>query len=367
MASESYRWFVLAALLLSGWLLYLLAPILTPFLFSALLAYLGDPLVDRLEARRLSRTVAVIIVFVLIFSLILLLPLLLLPVIETQLGVVIKAMPTYIDWLTERLLPGMQKRLGVDPSTFDIEKVKAALMANWQEAGGLVAGVVGYISRSGLAMLAWLANIVLVPVITFYLLRDWDHFMEAIRDLLPRAVEPTVVGLAKESDTHLAAFLRGQFMVMLSLGVIYSVGLSIAGLKTALLIGMLAGLVSFVPYLGVIVGVVAASVAMLFQSQDVMQLIPIAIVFGVGQMLEGMVLTPLLVGDRIGLHPVTVILAVLAGGQLFGFMGILLALPVASVLVVLVRHARESYKQSDWYGVATAAGDGADEDTSRGP
>jgi predicted PurR-regulated permease PerM len=361
MPSESRQWFALAAVLVTGWLLYLLAPILAPFLFSALLAYLGDPLVDRLEARRLSRTFSVVIVFVMIFSLIVLVPLLLLPVIETQLGVLIKALPTYIDWLTEKFLPGMQRRLGVDPSTFDVEKVKAALMANWQEAGGIAAGVVGYVSRSGLAMLAWLANIVLVPVITFYLLRDWDHFMAAIRDLLPRSVEPTVVALAKESDTRLAAFLRGQFVVMLSLGVIYSVGLTIAGLKTALLIGMLAGLVSFVPYLGVIVGVVAASIAMLFQTQDVMQLIPVAIVFGIGQMLEGMVLTPLLVGDRIGLHPVTVIFAVLAGGQLFGFLGILLALPVASVLVVLVAHARQRYKESDWYGLDKQVGDDAGE------
>jgi predicted PurR-regulated permease PerM len=355
MVADSYKWFALTCLLLTGWLVYLLAPILAPFLFSALLAYLGDPLVDRLEARRLSRTLSVVIVFVLIFSVVLLVPLLL-PVIETQLGVLIKAVPVYIDWITKRLLPGMQARLGVDPSTFDVDKVKAALIANWQEAGGIAANVMAYVSRSGLAMLAWLVNIVLVPVLTFYMLRDWDHFMAAIHDLLPRAVEPTVVRLARESDEHLAAFLRGQFMVMLSLGVIYSIGLTLAGLKTALLIGMLAGLVSFVPYLGVIVGIVTASIAMLIQAQDIMQLIPIAIVFSIGQMLEGMVLTPLLVGDRIGLHPVTVMFAVLAGGQLFGFMGVLLALPVASVLVVLVRHARERYKKSDWYGEGGSTG-----------
>ena len=357
MIADSYKWFVLAGFLVSGWLIYLLSPILTPFLFSALLAYLGDPLVDRLEARRLSRTLSVVVVFVMIFSIVLLVPLLLLPVIETQLAVLIKAVPAYIDWITEKLLPGMQSRLGVDPSSFDVEKAKATLMANWQEAGGLAANVMGYVSRSGLAMLAWLANIVLVPVITFYLLRDWNHFMAAIHDLLPRAVESTVVDLARESDAHLAAFLRGQFMVMISLGVIYSIGLGMAGLKTALLIGLLAGLVSFVPYLGVIVGIVTASVAMLFQTQDLMQLIPIAIVFGIGQMLEGMVLTPLLVGDRIGLHPVTVMFAVLAGGQLFGFMGVLLALPVASVLVVLVRHARERYKKSGWYGKKVGTSD----------
>jgi predicted PurR-regulated permease PerM len=285
-------------------------------------------------------------------------PLLLLPVLETQIGALIKSLPRYIDWITEIFLPGMQARLGVDPSAFDVEKIKAALAANWKEAGGIAAQVVGYATRSGMAMIGWLAAVVLVPVLTFYMLRDWDHFIAAIHDLLPRGVEPTVVQLARESDERLAAFLRGQFIVMLCLGTIYSVGLSIAGLNTAVLVGMLAGVVSFVPYLGVIVGVVTASVAMLFQSQDVMQLIPIAVVFTVGQMLEGMVLTPLLVGDKIGLHPVTVIFAVLAGGQLFGFLGVLLALPVAAVLVVLVRHARDRYKSSRLYAEETRAASG---------
>ncbi len=348
---ESYRWFLLAGLLIVGWLLYLLAPILSPFMFAALLAYLGDPLVDKLEARGLSRVLSAVIVFALMFSVVVIAPLLLLPVIETQLGVLIRSLPGYIDWITEIFLPTLQQRLGVDSDKFDTARIKAALMANWKDTGSIVAGVVGYISSSGAAMLIWLANLVLVPVLTFYMLVDWDNFVAAIRDLLPRSVEPTVTRLSLESDEMLSAFLRGQFMVMLCLGLIYSVGLSIIGLKTAVLVGLLAGLVSFVPYLGVIVGLIAASVAMLFQTHDFMQLVPVGIVFGLGQMLEGMVLTPWLVGDKIGLHPVTVMFAVLAGGQLFGFVGILLALPVASVLVVLVRHVREQYQASDLYSV----------------
>ena len=348
---DSYKWFLLAGLLVTGWLVYLLSPILSPFLFAALLAYLGDPLVDKLEARKLSRMLSVIIVFTLMLSVVIIVPLLLLPVIETQLGVLIRSLPGYIDWITETFLPTLQERLGVDPVAFDVERVKSALMANWKDTGSIAANVVAYITSSGMAMLAWLANLVLVPVLTFYMLLDWDHFIAGIRDLLPRNIEPTVARLSLESDEMLSAFLRGQFLVMLSLGLIYSVGLSIIGLNTAVLVGLLAGLVSFVPYLGVIVGLIAASVAMLFQTHDVMQLIPVGIVFGIGQMLEGMVLTPWLVGDKIGLHPVTVMFAVLAGGQLFGFVGILLALPVAAVLVVLVRHAREKYQSSDLYGV----------------
>ncbi|VAW77619.1 Putative permease often clustered with de novo purine synthesis [hydrothermal vent metagenome] len=348
---ESYRWFLLVGLLIAGWLLYLLAPILSPFMFAALLAYLGDPLVDKLEAGRLPRVLSATIVFTLMFSVVVIVPLILLPVIETQLSVLVRSLPGYIDWVTETFLPTLQQRLGVDPDQFDVARIKAALMDNWKDTGSIAANVVAYISNSGLAMLLWLANIVLVPVLTFYMLVDWDRFVAAIRDLLPRSVEPTATKLSLQSDEMLSAFLRGQLLVMLSLGLIYSIGLSIIGLKTAVLIGLLAGLVSFVPYLGVIVGLIAASVAMLFQTQDAMQLVPVAIVFGVGQMLEGMVLTPWLVGDKIGLHPVTVMFAVLAGGQLFGFVGILLALPIASVLVVLVRHVRERYQASDLYRV----------------
>lgn len=354
--SAAPRWPWVAGILLVGWLIYLLAPILTPFLLAALFAYLGDPLVDKLEARGLSRTAATSVVFVAIFGVVIIVPLLLLPVIETQVKALIKAVPAYIDWLTDSLLPTMQARLGVDPSAFDVESIKAALAENWKEAGGFAARFVKSASHSGVAMLAWAANMLLVPVLAFYLMRDWDHFVAGVRDLLPRQVEPTVVELTRESDERLAAFLRGQFIVMLCLGTIYSIGLSLAGLQTAVLIGMMAGLVSFVPYLGVIVGVVVASVAMLFQTRDLMDLIPVALVFGVGQMLEGMLLTPLLVGDKIGMHPVAVIFAVLAGGQLFGFLGVLLALPAAAVIAVVVRHARNRYKASSLYGEEGDAG-----------
>jgi predicted PurR-regulated permease PerM len=349
-------WAWLVAVFVCGWLVYLLAPILTPFLLAGLFGYLGDPLVDRLEARRLSRSTATSLVFTLIFGIVVLAPLLLLPVLETQIGALVKSLPSYIDWLTDTFLPAMHARLGVDPAVFDAEKIKAALAANWQEAGGIAAQAVAYVTRSGLAMVGWLAGMVLVPVLTFYMLRDWDLFIAALRDLLPRSIEPTVVALTRESDARLAALLRGQLMVMLCLGIVYSVGLALAGLDTALLIGMSAGTVSFVPYLGVIFGAVSAGAAMLIQTHDPMQLIPVALVFGVGQMLEGMLLTPWLVGDRIGLHPVTVIFAVLAGGQLFGFLGVLLALPVAAVLVVLIRHARHSYQASALYGKQDATG-----------
>lgn len=223
-------------------------------------------------------------------------------------------------------------------------------MSNWRDVGGFAGKFASAITKSGVALAAWLANLVLVPVVTFYLLRDWDVMVARIRELLPRQQEPTIVKLAKNSDEVLGQFLRGQLAVMVALGTIYTVGLWIVGLDLALLVGMIAGLVSFVPYLGFIVGIVLAGIAAMMQFGDAVYLFYVAIVFGVGQILEGMVLTPLLVGDKIGLHPVAVIFAVMAGGQLFGFVGILLALPVAAVVVVILRHMREVYTASELYG-----------------
>jgi predicted PurR-regulated permease PerM len=209
-----------------------------------------------------------------------------------------------------------------------------------------------------LALLAWLVNLLLIPVVSFYLLRDWDLMVARLRGLLPRNHEGLVVKLARECHEVLGAFLRGQLLVMLALGVMYAVGLMLIGLELGLLIGVLAGLASIVPYLGVVVGIGAALTAGLFQfGGDFYPLLAIAAVFCVGQMLEGMLLTPWLVGDRIGLHPVAVIFAIMAGGQLFGFTGVLLALPVAAVIMVLVRHAHDLYKLSDLYGEPPSASD----------
>jgi predicted PurR-regulated permease PerM len=180
-------------------------------------------------------------------------------------------------------------------------------------------------------------------------MRDWDLLIRRLHDLLPRRYEATTARLARECDAVLAQFMRGQLLVMLALAAISTTGLLIVGLNLAFLIGRLAGLVSFVPYLGFIVGILAAGIAAAVQFHDAAHLIYVAIVFGVGQALEGMVLSPWLVGDRIGLHPVAVIFAVMAGGQLFGFLGVLLALPAAAVMVVLLRHAHGRYLESTVY------------------
>lgn len=345
------RWWLLATAVLGVAALYWLAPVLSPFLLAALLAYMGDPLVDRLE-RRMRRGVAVAVVFIGLMVVLLPLPLFIVPLIEKQLVMLVTKLPGYLDWLQNTLGPWLARNIGLNEQAFDLSALKQAVAAHWQDVGGAAASVARYLSQSGMALLAVVANALLLPVVTFYLLRDWDILMERLHELIPRAAEATVVTLARECDAVLGAFMRGQVMVMVSLGFVYAVGLSIIGLDFALLIGFSAGLVSFVPYLGFVLGVIVAGIAALFQFQDITHLIYVGLVFGVGQVLESFVLTPWLLGDRIGLHPVLVIFAVMAGGQLFGFFGVLLALPAAAVILVLLRHAHERYRRSHFYGAA---------------
>lgn len=353
--TASVRWQMAGLTVGVGLLLYLLGPILTPFAVAALLAYLGDPLVDRLQERGMGRTAAVAIVFGAMTLLLLLLPLILVPLLEVQISTLVDKLPQYLGYIRDRLVPLLEEHLGMDPALLSTEQLIAMLKSHWQKAGGLAAAVITSISHSGLAVIAWVMNLVLIPVVSFYFLRDWDTMLERVRELLPRHVEPEVVRLARESDQVLGAFLRGQLAVMLLLGLVYSIGLWLAGLKLAFLIGMSAGLLSFVPYLGAILGIGGAVIAALVEHGDMIHVVYVLIVFGIGQTLESFVLTPWLVGDRIGLHPVAVIFAILAGGQLFGFLGVLLALPVAAVLMVLLRHMHERYVQSELYGSATGA------------
>lgn len=344
------QWWWVAALVLGAWLLYLLHPVLPPFLAGILIAYMGDPMVDRLEAWRFSRSWAVIAVFAL-FSLLLMIALLvLIPMLGRQLVHLYQLLPQMLDWLQQIALPWVQVRLGLADGFWHFDQLREGLSGQLGKTTDLLGLVLSQATASSLALLAWLGNLLLIPVVAFYLMRDWDLLMAKIRGLLPRRREAFVVRLAGECHEVLAAFLRGQLLVMLALGVIYSSGLMLVGLELGLLIGVLAGLASIVPYMGFVVGFGAAVAACLFQfGLDPYPLLGIGAVFMVGQMLEGMLLTPLLVGDRIGLHPVAVIFSILAGGQLFGFTGVLLALPVAAVIMVLVRHLHDFYKLSALY------------------
>ncbi len=352
--TDSQKWLILILLLAIGWVVYLLTPILLPFVISAILAYLGDPLVDWLETLKikswkLGRTQSVILVFLTLSLALAEILFIIIPGIESQISLLISKLPVYVQWVNETLIPLINLQLDLEIEPFDSSQLIQIIKEHWHKAGGILANIVGSVSHSGSVIFQWLMNLFLIPVITFYLLRDWDVLVEKINNLLPRRISPTVSKLAKESDQVLGAFLRGQFYVMIGLGAIYAIGLWIIGLELALLIGIISGLVSFIPYLGAIVGIVSACLSAIIQFQDLLYLIPVAIVFVVGQSIESTILTPWLVGDKIGLHPVAVIFAVLSGAQLFGFMGILLALPIASIFMVILRHIHEIYKVSGFY------------------
>ncbi len=357
MASDSRTWLVLAFVVAGGWLVYLLAPVITPFAISAVLAYFGDPLVDRLQKVsiwrwKIGRTVAVSIVFVLMLALLGIVLLILIPLLTDQVRQLVHRFPEWIEWFSASALPWLADKAGFELKGFDSAQFSQVMKDYWREISSAAFKVADVISRGGVAVATVLTNLILIPVVTFYLMRDWDLLVRGIRDLLPRNLEDEVSRTASDVDEVLAAFFRGQLLVMFALGVIYSVGLSVLGLEFGVLIGMGAGLLSIVPYLGSIVGVLVAVGVAVFQFQDVVHPLLVLVVFAVGQSAEGMYLTPKLVGDQIGLHPVGVIFAVLAGGQLFGFLGVLLALPVAAALNVLVRHAHGKYRESALYNAS---------------
>lgn len=341
LTNRSFLYLVVAACV--GYLLYLLSPILTPFLFAAALAYLFDPLADRLEAHRIGRTWATVLVLLGSILILGLLLLILTPLLQAQARMLVAQLPKLVEWAQSGLLPWLQTRFGIDLMTGQAE-IMTWLKGHVGELTKLTAYLPA-VGSQGVALLGWLANLLLIPVVTFYMLRDWDKAMAGIAELLPAATRPKITEIAREIDAVLSEFARGQLAVIIIMALFYSLALWIAGLDYALAVGMLAGILVFVPYLGVVVGVLLGTLAALLQSGDFMAVVPVWIVFGIGQLVEGMWLTPWLVGDRVGLHPVAVIFALMAFGQLFGFFGVLLAIPASAALLVALRHLRKHLEQ----------------------
>ena len=336
------------------WLLWKLSTVLPPFAVAALLGWLGDPIVDRIEAKGVRRNTAVIAVFTAMCLLLTVILLILVPLVARQIVTLVQSWPEYQfwfrGWFNGRLAPWVLANTGFDLVTWlDTDNLLEMLREHWRRAGGVAVNLLGFVSRSGLTMLLWITNLVLIPVLAFFFLRDWDRFVERVASLIPRDHIVTVTRLAKESDEVLGGFLRGQFMVMAALGVMYGLGLWLVGIKVGVLIGIIGGLLSFVPYLGPASVVIMGTVAALVQGLGWPGLAGVGVVFAVAQLVESYILTPKLVGERIGLHPMAVIFAVMAGGVLFGFLGMLLALPAAAVINVLLRFSVERYRTSKAY------------------
>lgn len=343
-SAAAARWFPYLAVGAAGaWLIYLLAPILAPFLLAAAIAYLFDPLVDRLEKRKigrrhLSRTLATVIVLLGLVLLFVLLALILAPLVQAETRLLMQQIPKVVEWGSQTLLPWLTSTFGIDLMQ-DKEQVLSWLKQHVAELSQLTR-YLPKLTDGGLAILGFLANLLLVPVVLFYLLRDWDHIMTHLADWIPDRLQPKTLAIAREIDTVLSEFVRGQVLVILVMCVFYSGALWLAGLDYALAVGLISGILVFVPYLGVVVGVLLGSLAGLAQFGSLAGLLPIWGVFAIGQLLEGMAVTPWLVGERVGLHPVAVIFALMAFGQLFGFVGILVAIPAAAASLVALRHLK---------------------------
>ncbi len=342
-------WGWIAVALVVGGLLYLLSPILAPFLFAAILAYILDPLVERLTGKYMPRTLAVLLVMLGVLALMVAFALVVLPLFTKELRLLAERLPAFSGWLNQHLVPFLRQHLGVEVR-FDAETVRRLASELMTDNQDLWANLLGSLKIGGLAVVAFAVNLLLVPVVLFYMLRDWHALRDRVDYMVPRHVHAKSREILREVDAVLAEFLRGQLTVIAVMSVYYVLTLWLARLEFALPIGLITAALVFIPYVGALLGFMLGSMAALMQFDSAWGLAWVWLAFGVGQTLEGMVVTPLLVGERIGLHPVAVIFALLAFGQLFGFFGLLLALPASAALLVALRHLRRAYLASALYG-----------------
>jgi predicted PurR-regulated permease PerM len=344
---QNYLWVVGAVLVVAA-LLHWLGPILTPFLIGGMLAYVGSPAVSWMAKRRVPRTVGALLVMLVALVLVLGLILVLAPLVHNEFSLLVKRLPELTAGLYAQFAPWLEEKFGLQLQ-FDLESIKQLVAENLDSAQAVSLKVLTGLKTGGLLLVGILINLVLIPVVMFYLLRDWSRMVRRLDELVPRRWLAKVRTMSHEIDKVLGEFLRGQLSVMAVLAIYYAVALTIAGLQFALPIGILTGLLVFIPYVGFGLGLILGLLAALLQWHGWPGFAAVLAVYGIGQLLEGYVLVPWLVGNRIGLHPLAVIFALLAFGQLFGFAGVLLALPVSAALLVGLRHLRAEYHESPLY------------------
>jgi predicted PurR-regulated permease PerM len=339
---------IASAVALTVWLL---GPVLTPFVVAAVLAYALTPLVNKLDhawGGKLPRVVAVLIVELVFILAVLAIALLIVPILAKEIPLLREQLPVLAERVNAWLSP-LLASLGLNVA-LDVASVKAFVLkylnANLED--GFTA-LLSSLKVGGSMALALVGNAILIPVALFYLLMDWSGFVKRLVELVPLRLRGAFDNFVNEADEVLGQYLRGQMLVMLILAVYFSIGLALFGLDLALPIGVFTGLAIFVPYVGFGIGLALALLAGLLEFASMKAVIMVAVVYGVGQLVESLYLTPRLVGERIGLHPLAVIFALLAFGQMFGFVGVLIALPASAVLLVAIRRVREQYLASDLY------------------
>lgn len=343
---QTLIWIVLGLAIL--WLLFLLSPILSPFLLAGILAYICAPLVERLENFGLPRLVAVPLVMLFVVAILVLLALILLPLLHEEAQQLVARLPDALALVNEKAMPWLNEHFDIQLK-LDTASLSKLLADNQDSTQLIVQKLFQSLKIGGIALFGIAANLFLAPVVMFYLLRDWHLILARLSAAIPRPWHTKTLAIVDEINAVLAEFLRGQVLVMLLLAGYYSVGLFLTGVSFALPVGILTGLLIFVPYLGFATGFILALTVALLQFAGMAPIISVLAIFGIGQGLESFILTPWLVGKRIGLHPLAVIFALLAFGQLFGFFGVLLALPVSAALLVGLREVRGLYLASRIY------------------
>ncbi|AVR89386.1 AI-2E family transporter [Thauera aromatica] len=349
-----------AGLALVG-LFWALGPILAPFVIAAVFAYICDPAVNWMVARRVPRAFAVLLVIIAAGLALVTLALILLPMVYREGVLLVNRLPDLIEMFNAQLSPLLQARLGIDLQ-LDAAQFRQLVADNWSSAQDILPVLIGHLKTGGAALAGFVVNLVLIPLVMFYLLQEWPRILTELERIVPRPWLARTVRILGDIDSVMSEFLRGQLSVMLLLALFYSLGLWLAGLKFALPVGVLTGLLVFIPYVGFGGGLLLAIMAALLQGEGWPPLIGVAVVYGFGQLLESFLLTPYLVGERIGLHPLAVIFALMAFGQLFGFVGVLVALPVSAALLVGLREVRHA-----WFASPVYLGSEAPADTKDAP
>ncbi len=339
-------WFTGLAVFLA--LLSLLSSVLFPFVAGMAVAYFLDPVADRLEKWGVSRTLATVLILATFFVAAVALAIFLFPLLQGQVVGLFTRLPDLIETLRLQAEP-LLKQMWADLPPDTLEQLRDTAGSFTSEAVQWILGLLAGLWREGLALFQLLSLVLITPVVAFYLLRDWDLIIARLDDLLPRESAPTIRVQVAEIDRTIAGFVRGQATVCLVLAGFYGVCLTLVELQSGLLVGIGAGLISFIPYVGALAGIAAAMGIALVQFSEWTPSVLVAVIFLVGHAAESYVLTPKLVGGRVGLQPIWIIFALLAGGALFGFTGILLAVPAAAVIGVMVRFAVERYLRSRFY------------------
>ena len=329
-------------------LLYVLSPILTPFLLAGILAYICNPTADRIAGWGVPRILAVVLVMLALAGLAAGLILIILPLLYEEAAVLAARAPEALTLANERLAPWLREHFGVR-LRFDSASLQKLAAGNWDTVQAILERVYDSLRIGGVALVGLAVNLLLAPVVMFYLLLDWHGMLARMGNVVPRPWHAKLLGVAHEIDAVLSQYLRGQILVMALLAAYYCVALWLAGIPSALSIGVVTGLLIFIPYLGYATGLMLALLVATLQFAGWQPIVAVLIVYGIGQVLESFLLTPFLVGERIGLHPLAVIFALMAFGQLFGFFGILAALPASAALLVGLREVRALYLASRFY------------------